>query len=60
MSDQKFLGLCLVVAALILGAAIVYHAHRPGSSVGRYQFQPSTPPGVIWVIDTTTGEVKTR
>ena len=62
---MKFLGLCLVVAALIVGAAVVYHARGPaapgtGNPVGRYQFQPSNPPGVIWVIDTTSGEVKYR
>jgi hypothetical protein len=28
--------------------------------IGRYQFHPSDPPGVIWILDTTTGEVKTQ
>ena len=58
MSDLKFLGVCLVIAGVVLGVAIVYHGR--GDPVGRYQFQPSNPPGIIWVIDTTTGEVKTR
>ena len=61
MSDLKFLGVCLVLAAIVVGVAIVYHG-RGGlaAPVGRYQFQSSNPPGIIWVIDTTTGEVKTR
>ena len=58
MSDLKFLGVCLVIAAVVLGVAIAYPG-RDGP-VGRYQFQPPNPPGIIWVIDTTTGEVKTR
>jgi hypothetical protein len=61
MSDQKFLGVCLVIAALILGAAVVYHGReKSAAQVGRYQFRPSNPPGIIWVIDTTTGKVQTR
>ena len=35
-------------------------AAHPGPEIGRYQFQPSTPPGVIWVIDTTTGNVNSK
>jgi hypothetical protein len=51
---------CVLIASIVLAAAIVYHASRTNSQIGRYQFQPSSPPGVIWVIDTITGEVKTR
>ena len=58
VSDLKFLGVCLVIAGVVLGVAIVYHGR--GGPVGRYQLQPSNAPGIIWVIDTTTGEVKTR
>ena len=71
MNDSKFLGICIVVSAVILAAAILWHAHRPPmimqpgknqavSQIGRYQFQPSNPPGVIWILDTTTGKVKTQ
>jgi len=28
------------------------------AQIGRYQFHPSTPPGAIWRIDTTTGIVR--
>ena len=56
MQNSKFVGVCLLISSLILSAAIVYHA-RSSTAIGRYQFQPSSPPGVIWVIDTTTGEV---
>lgn len=55
MDNQKFLGICLVVAAVIISGAIYLHDSR-----SRYQFQPSNPPGVIFVFDTWTGEVKTR
>jgi hypothetical protein len=57
MSHARFLGACILVAAVLVSGAIVYHAR---SQVGRYQFHPSSPPGVIWIIDTTTGEVKTQ
>ena len=50
----KVFGACIVIAAVILAAAIFYHART-----GRYQFQPSNPPGVIWTLDTVTGDVKT-
>jgi hypothetical protein len=53
MQSSKFVGVCLLLSSLILSAAIVYHA-----KTGRYQFHPSTPPGVIWTMDTSTGEVK--
>jgi len=65
MQNNKFLGLCVLVSAIILSAAVVYHANAgrhpsiPQSSIGRYQFQPSTPPTMIRILDTTTGEVKT-
>jgi hypothetical protein len=52
MSNHKFLGICIVVGAVIIAGAVYLH-----SRTGRYQFQPSNPPGVIWVIDTWTGTV---
>jgi hypothetical protein len=64
MQNSKFVGVCLLISSLILSAAIVYHAKASIqitlTANGRYQFQSSNPPGVIWVIDTTTGEVKTQ
>jgi len=48
MSDQKFLGVCVVAAAIILGAAICYHAQAQ-----RYQMV-ATPN--IYVQDTMTGD----
>ena len=54
MKNQKVLGICLVVAAVIIAGAIYLHDSR-----SRYQFQPSNPPGVIYVFDTWTGDVKT-
>jgi len=57
--QSKFLGICILVSSLIIGAALVFHANKD-NSVGRYQFHPSNPPGVIWILDTTTGEVKTQ
>lgn len=61
MQNPRFVGVCLLISSLMLSAAIIYHAKTANSSgtIGRYQFHPSNPPGVIWVIDTTTGEVKT-
>lgn len=66
MLRQKFIGICVLVSAVLLSSAIAYHAKLTSppipqkDPVGRYQFHPSTPPGVIWVIDTTTGESKSR
>jgi hypothetical protein len=63
MSGDRFLGVCILVASIILGGSIAFHATATAPAdqtepqVGRYQFQPSNPPGVIWVIDTTTGKV---
>jgi hypothetical protein len=55
MDNQKFLGICLVVAAIIIAGAIYLHDSRR-----RYEFHPSNPPGVIYVFDTWTGDVKTH
>ena len=63
MQNSKFVGVCLLLASLILSAAIVYHAKAStatSTGIGRYQFHPSTPPGVIWILDTTTGQVKSQ
>ena len=59
MKSDKFLGICTVIAAVIVAVALIYHAQKI-STIGRYQFQPSNPPGVIWTIDTVTGEVKSK
>ena len=53
MNNQKYLGVCVLISSIIIAAALVVHTFT-----GRYQFQSSTPPGVIWVIDTWTGVVK--
>jgi hypothetical protein len=61
MQNSKFVGACLLISSLILSVAIVYHAKAStptSNDIGRYQFHASNPPGVIWVIDTTTGKVK--
>ncbi|MHC4773483.1 MAG: hypothetical protein ACYS8S_07960 [Planctomycetota bacterium] len=62
MTNVKFLGICIVLAAAIISGALIHHAQKANiaSEIGRYQFQPSNPPGVIWTIDTVTGEVKAR
>ena len=57
MSSNKFLGVCIVIAAFLIAAAIVYA--RPARRVGRYQFHASSPSEVILIIDTTTGESQT-
>ena len=60
MQNPKFIGVCVLIASLVLSAAIIYHARASApiapTAIGRYQFHPSNPPGVIWVIDTTTGD----
>ena len=55
MDSQKFLGVCIVIAAVIIAGAVYIHGR--GS---RYQFQPSNPPGIIYIFDTWTGEVRSR
>jgi hypothetical protein len=55
MNNYNILGRHILIGSIIIAAALIVH-----SFTGRYQFQPSNPPGVIWVIDTWTGEVKTR
>ncbi|MGE5191180.1 MAG: hypothetical protein ACM3U2_01680, partial [Deltaproteobacteria bacterium] len=59
MQSSKFLGVSILISAVVLSTAVVVHGKlaAPASAIGRYQFHPSTPPGVLWVIDTTTGEV---
>ena len=59
IDSTKFLGICILLSAIVLSAAICWHA-KSTSLIGRYQFQPSNPPGVIWTLDTTTGEVTTK
>ena len=59
MKDTKFLGICILISAIIVTMGLVYHAQQK-SEIGRYQFQSSSPPGVIWTIDTVTGKVKVR
>jgi hypothetical protein len=59
MQNAKFVGVCLLLSSLILSAAIAYHA-KASTANGRYQFHPSTPPGVIWVMDTATGKIEQR
>lgn len=59
MENAKFLGTRMVIAAAIVAVALVYHAHNT-SAIGRYQFHPSNPPGMIWTIDTVTGDAKAR
>jgi hypothetical protein len=58
MQNSKFVGVCVLISSLIVSVAIVYHA----KASGRYQIHvpPSSPPSVIWVVDTTTGEVKIK
>ena len=71
MNGSKFLGICIVISFAILAAAVIFHARRdpaiaqpkasaPASQIGRCQFAPSNSPGVIWVIDTTTGKVRAQ
>ena len=59
MDGRKFLGICIVLAALIIAGAIIWHA-RTASRIGRYQMIMHQDPAVIWVIDTTTGEISVR
>jgi hypothetical protein len=58
MDSKKFLGICILLAAIVLAGAIVWHA-KATSQIGRYQFQAHSS-GLIWIIDTTTGEIKSR
>jgi len=63
MQNSKCLSICLLIASVILSAAVVFHAKAsapisPIAPTGRYQFHPSSPPGVLWIIDTTTGEIR--
>jgi len=66
MDSSKFLGVYIVVAACIVAGALCYHATKTSprteeeGGIGRYQFHPSNPPGVIWTIDTVTGKVTPR
>jgi hypothetical protein len=62
---NKFLGICVLISSVIVAGALLLTGHMisspaPESQIGRYQFHPSTPPGVIWKLDTTTGQVTTQ
>jgi hypothetical protein len=64
MRESWFGGICTLLAAIVIGGAVIYHGYGRTtvheSQIGRYQFHPSTPPGVLWILDTTTGEVKSK
>ncbi len=88
MNESKFLGVSILISAVLVASALCYHASKTGpraeeesgrtspraeeengktnpdkeeaNGIGRYQFHPSNPPGVIWVIDTVTGKVTSR
>lgn len=50
MDSSRFLGICIVIAAVIVSAAVFYHER-----VGRYQFVSSADGTRTWLVDTTTG-----
>lgn len=58
MDNRKFLGVCVLLASLILGFAIIWHALTL-SQIGRYQLINESSEQTIYfhVIDTTTGEI---
>jgi len=56
MTNDKFLGVCILVAAFVVAIALVYHAQKT-SSVGRYQAHPAN---LSWRIDTVSGEIQPR
>lgn len=64
MQNGRFVGICVLISSTMITAAVVYHAKTsavaPAAPIGRYQFHASSPPGVLWIIDTTTGEVKAK
>ena len=61
MKESAILGTCILISALIVSGAILYAvALRPVSDVGRYQFQASSPPGILYVMDATTGTINTQ
>ena len=49
MSDLKFLGVCIVVAAAMISGTLFA---RP--QAGRYEFVRTAPNGITYVLDTTT------
>ncbi len=51
-TQSKFLGICILIAAAMVAAALIYHAQRD-----RYQFHQSGPPNLVRILDTMTGEV---
>ena len=51
-TKSRFMGICILIAAVIVGAALVYHAQS-----GRYMFHQSSPPNLIRILDTMTGKV---
>lgn len=59
MDSKKFLGICILISSIIVSVAILYHAGATKTEIGRYQFHPSNPPGVIWKMDTITGNITT-
>jgi len=54
MRNSQIIGICVVVSALILAAAIFLHGRR-----GRYQLHGVLPPGTLAVIDTSSGVINT-
>jgi hypothetical protein len=59
MPDGKFIGICIIITGIIVAVAIVLKP-APNPEFGRYQFQASSPPGVVWRMDTATGKIETN
>jgi hypothetical protein len=59
MSDLKFLGVCIVLAAVVVAASIVYRPQpQPHpTELGRYQMGVVTDSNDLYVFDTTTGKM---
>lgn len=51
-NQSRFLGICILVAAAMVTAALVYHGQ-----CGRYQFHQSSPPNLVRILDTMTGKI---
>jgi hypothetical protein len=51
-NQSRFLGVCILIAAAFVAAALVYHAQS-----GRYQFHQNGTPNLIRILDTVTGKV---
>ena len=57
MNNSKFLGVCILISAVIVSMGLIYHAQKTSSKIGRYQPMVSQDMAALYKMDTETGRI---